>query len=392
MRSFSRMGLSAVSAVTIGTTTFPIIVVSVLAASLIDEFTISRAQLGLLVTAFGIVGAGMSPVCGRLTDRLGAVTSTRFTLAGGAITLTLVALSPTYAVLIGAALLAGFPNGWGNPASNALIVENVELGQRGLVTGIKQSGVQIGTFLGGLLLPVLTVWWNWRVAVMAFLAFPLGGLIAMIGRQSSTRRESRSTVLAGGKLPTSVNWIAVYGLVSGLSSSAMIAFLPLFAEEDQLWSETLAGMILAAVGLTGIFSRIIWSRWSERSLGHGRTLRIVAWMTTGTCALLALASAGVFPSWVLVPAAFLLGGGAIAWNAVGMLAVMEIAPPGLVGKGTGIVLLGFLFGHAVGPPLMGLSVDSLGSYTPGWVAAGLLMLLSSLIAFRIPERTPVAAA
>lgn len=391
MRSFSRSGLGAVSAATMATTTFPIVVFSVLAASLITEFEISRAQLGLLVTAFGLVGALLSPVCGRLTDRFGAVRSTAFAMAAGALTLVAIAFSPTYAVLIAAALLGGFPNGWGNPSTNALIADNVALGSRGVVTGVKQSGVQAGIFLGGLLLPLFAVWWNWRVAVLIFVAMPVGGLLGMIGRRDARRHQERSTILTEGRLPTSIYWIAGYGLVSGLATSAMIAFLPLFAEEDQLWSETMVGTILAAVGFTGIFSRIIWSRWAERSLGHGRTLRILAWMTTTTSVLLALASLGAFPSWVLVPAAFLFGAGAMAWNAVGMVAVMEIAPAHLVGKGTGVVLFGFLFGHAVGPPLMGLSVDALGNYTVGWLATGVLMATSALLALRIPDRGRVAA-
>ena len=390
MRSFSRMGLGAVSATTMATTTFPIVVVSVLAASLIAEFEISRAQLGLLITAFGLVGALLSPVCGRLTDRFGAVRSTTLTMIAGAVTLVAIAFSPTYAVLIGAALLGGFPNGWGNPSTNALIADNVEVGSRGVVTGVKQSGVQAGIFLGGLLLPLFAVWWNWRVAVLVFLAMPIGGLLGMIGRKDTERDRPRTTVLTEGKLPTSINWIAAYGLVSGLATSAMIAFLPLFAEEDQLWSETMAGTILAAVGFTGIFSRIVWSRWAERSLGHGRTLRILAWMTTLTSVLLALASLGAFPSWVLVPAAFLFGAGAMAWNAVGMVAVMEIAPTHLVGKGTGVVLFGFLFGHAIGPPMMGWSVDTFGTYTLGWLATGVLMATSAVLAFRIPDGGRVA--
>jgi MFS family permease len=390
MRSFSKMGLGAVSATTMATTTFPIVVVSVLAASLIAEFEISRAQLGLLITAFGLVGALLSPVCGRLTDRFGAVRSTTLTMIAGAVTLVAIAFSPTYAVLIGAALLGGFPNGWGNPSTNALIADNVEVGSRGVVTGVKQSGVQAGIFLGGLLLPLFAVWWNWRVAVLVFLAMPIGGLLGMIGRKDTERDRPRTTVLTEGKLPTSINWIAAYGLVSGLATSAMIAFLPLFAEEDQLWSETMAGTILAAVGFTGIFSRIVWSRLAERSLGHGRTLRILAWMTTITSVLLALASLGTFPSWVLVPAAFLFGAGAMAWNAVGMVAVMEIAPTHLVGKGTGVVLLGFLFGHAIGPPMMGWSVDTLGTYTLGWLATGVLMATSAVLALRIPDGGRVA--
>lgn len=390
MRPFTKVGLGAVTATTMATSTFPIIVASVLAAQLLEEFDISRTQVGLLVTASGLVGALVSPALGRLTDKLGAVRSIIWTLSTSAVTLTALALSPDYELLFAAAVLTGLPNGWGNSATNALIVDNVAAGVRGVVTGVKQSGVQIGTFLGGLLLPLFTLWWNWRVAVLIFLAMPAAALIAMVGRHDPSRHHTSETILSQGKLPKSVTWIAVYGFASGLGSSAIIGFLPLFAEEDQLWSKPAAGTILATVGLTGIVGRILWSRWSERSLGHGRTLRILAWLTTGTSVLLALASLEVTPSWALIPAAVLLGGGAVAWNAVGMLAVMEISPPGLVGKSTGAVLFGFLFGLALGPPLMGFSVDTLGTYTPGWLATAALMAISGLIAFKIPEGVTIA--
>jgi MFS family permease len=389
MRSFSRFGLGAVTAATMATSTFPIIVASVLAAQLIDEFDISRAEVGFLVTASGLVGALVSPLFGRVTDRLGPVKSVVGTLVAGALTLAALASAPTYGVLVGAAILTGFPNGWGNPSTNALIVDNVPAGVRGVITGIKQSGVQIGTFLGGLLLPVFAGWWSWRVAVLIFLAMPVGGLLGMIGRRESSRHERRDT-RSDGVLPISVRWVAIYGFVSGLASSAIIAFVPLFANEDLGWSEEAAGSMIALMGLTGIVARVAWPRLSERSLGHGRTLRILAALSVLSASLLALSSLDVVGVWALPMAVLLLGAGAIAWNAVGMLAVMDFSPTGSVGKGTGLVLFGFLFGLAIGPPLMGFSVDQLGTYTPGWAVTGALMAISGFIAIRIPAGVTLA--
>jgi predicted MFS family arabinose efflux permease len=85
----------------------------------------------------------------------------------------------------------------------------------------------------------------------------------------------------------------------------------------------------------------------------------------------------------LVPAALLFGTGAIAWNAVGMLAVMDYSPVGLVGRGTGRVQLGFLLGFGTGAPLMGLSVDRLGFYWPGWIGVAILSMSCVLVAGRI---------
>lgn len=388
MRSLTKSGLGAVSAATMATSTFPIIVASVLAAELLSEFDVSRAQIGLLTTASGLVGAIASPWMGRLTDTLGSVMATRLVLITGTATLAGLALSPTYGFLLVAALATGIANGWGNPATNALIVDNVPLGSRGIVTGVKQSGVQIGAFLGGLLLPVFTAWWNWRIAVLVFLAVPLGGFMGLVGVRS-THHERIDVEWSSERLPTSVRWIAVYGFISGLATQALIAWIPLFAEEDQLWSGTAAGSLIALVGFSGIASRIAWSRASERFIGHGRTLRILGLLTTVTALLLAFAALDVMPAWVLVPAALFLGGGAVAWNAVGMLAVMEFSPKGMVGKGTGLVLFGFLLGLAIGPPLMGLSVDVWGTYVPGWLTTAVLLALSAVISFKIPSGSTI---
>lgn len=387
MRSFSKVELGVVTSAAMATATFPIIIASVLAAQLIDEFTISRAQVGFIVTAAGLIGAIASPLFGRLTDHLGAVKSVVGTLIGGVIAITAIALSPTYAFLVAAGILAGLPNGWGNPSTNTLIVDNLPAGQRGIITGIKQSGVQIGAFLGGILLPIFASLWSWRAAILIFLAMPLAGLVGMIGRSDPATREERNEARSEGVLPKTVRWIAIYGFISGLASQAIIGFLPLFANENLGWSEPAAGALISVVGLTGVFARLYWPRRAERSAGHGRVLRLLAWMTAGTAILLWLASVDVVSGWVLIPAALLLGAGAVAWNAVGMLAVMDLSPHGLVGKGTGLVLFGFLSGLAIGPPLLGFSVDTLGTYGPGWLVTAGLFVFAGFIAFKIPSGT-----
>lgn len=385
MRSLSKVRLGVVTALTMAVATFPIIIFSVLASDLIDEFGVSRAQIGFLVTATGLVGAFSSPFFGRLTDRVGAVRATRRVLAAGAVTVTAIAISPVYAALGAVALVSGLPNGGTNPATNALIVDNVNPGVRGLVTGVKQSGVQFGTFLGGILLPFFAGIWNWRVAVAIFVLVPISGLVGLWGRKDEGGTQHHAEKWVDVPLPASVKWIAIYGAISGVATSAIFGFLPLFAEEDQLWSAQAAGTLIAIVGVTGVVARVSWPPLAERRLGYGPTLRILALASMVSAFLLALAGLGVVPSWVLMPASLLLGGGAIAWNAVGMLAVMDLSPPGMVGKGTGVVLLGFLTGLAVGAPLLGLSVDWLGTYVPGWIASALLLGTCAVIAGRIPS-------
>ena len=114
-------------------------------------------------------------------------------------------------------------------------------GTRGAITGIKQSGVQMGTFLGGLILPPVAVVWGWRWAVAIFLVVPLFGLVAMRGRRSEPVHQPGARRRPLRDVPEVVRWVAVYGTVIGLATSAMFTFLPLCAEEDQGWSDTQVG-------------------------------------------------------------------------------------------------------------------------------------------------------
>ena len=382
VRPFSRFSLAAVTATAMGVATFSQSAFGVLASDLIDEFQVERWQIGILVTASGFTGGFLSPVFGRLTDRIGSVRSMVGVLILGSVYMTVVVTAPSYAMLVIGALVNGMPNGWANPATNALIVDNIAAGTRGVITGIKQSGVHIGTLLGGLILPILASVANWRLAFASFLVFPVAGLVGM-WRRPRVERRVRPHGEPRGKVPTSVRWIALYGALTGLGVSATMTFLPLFAKEDQGWTTARAGLLIAGVGLVGVTARIVWGSASERWLGHGRTLRLLAVQSTLGAGLLSLASAGWVPSWVLIPAALLFGSGAIAWNAVGMLAVMDYSTADLVGRGTGLVMLGFLTGIGLGAPLMGLSIDRLTVYTPGWLVVGTLFTMSAVVAGRI---------
>ncbi|HEX6145264.1 MAG TPA: MFS transporter [Acidimicrobiia bacterium] len=382
MRPFSRFSLAAITATAMGVATFGQSGFGVIASDLIGEFSIERWQIGALVSASGFTGALLSPMFGRVTDRLGSVKSVTGVLIVAMVAMAMISVSPSYIVLFGGAILTGLPNGWTNPATNALIVDNVAAGARGFITGIKQSGVQAGAFLGGLLLPAMSNLAGWRLAWASFLVFPIVALAAM-WRRPEVRREPRASGAPRAPIPTAVKWIAVYGTLTGLGVSSTTTFLPLFAQEDQGWTKAQAGLLIAGVGLVGVIARITWGSVSERWLGHGRTLRLLAAQSTVGAIILALAASGNAPSWVLVLTALLFGSGAVAWNAVGMLAVMDYSVPESVGRGTGLAMLGFLGGIGLGAPLMGFSVDRLGVYTPGWLVLAGLFAMSTVVAVRI---------
>lgn len=364
---------------TMGAGTFGLVVFAVLAADLIAQFGVERWQIGALVTATTISGAVISPSIGVLTDRIGARRATLATFAISGAALGAMALAPVFGLVALFALVGGLGQAIANPATNKLISMHVPAGRRGVITGIKQSGVQFGTFFGGLALPAITVafGWRWAVGVFALAAFT-GALAAAFVLPADVEQESVSP--GGGAdagMPGVIRSLAVYGFLLGAAGTAIFTYLPLFAEESLGFSKSSAGYVVAFLGSMGVVGRIGWGRISEHRLGAMRSLRIIS-VLSAVSALLLVASISL--PWLVWVAAVTTGFSASAWNAVGMLAIIQSVPTSSAGKGSGIVLLGFLLGLGVGAPAFGYSVDRLGTYLPGWYGIAAVFLAAFLVA------------
>ena len=374
----SRVSFTVLLAAAMAFATFAGPAFAVLARFIIDDLGLSRAELGWVVAAFSVVGAIASPAIGTLTDRVGG----RKALAGifilGGLGMLAISAAPSFAFLIAAGILTGMGQALGNPATNKLISVHIPIGRRGAVTGLKQSGVQIGVFLAGLLLPAGALAWGWRTTLTiagSLSVLTLGAVGLVVPRDPPVRDEPGTSPGIVWSKP--ILWLTIYGFLMGLAGGAVNTYIPLFAEESIGLSVTVAGSVAGMAGLVAFFSRIAWARHSERTSSYVASLRWIAGLSVVFVgALLAAESGG---AWLLWVGALGLGASATAWNAVGMLAVMVFASRERAGGASGAVLLGFLAGLGLGPPAFGWSVDRLGSYSPGLWGALVVFAVATVV-------------
>jgi MFS family permease len=290
-------------------------------------------------------------------------------------------LSPTYPLLLLAALLAGLALATGNPVTNKLVIERIDHARRGMTMGLKQAGVQAGAFLSGLVLAPAAAVWGWRAALAATATVPLVGAVGTVlavPRDVAVARGQRRAQ----RMPVSapVRRLAVYGFLMGVAVSNVNAYLPLFAVEDVGMSTVRAGALIGVMGIFGMTMRVVWAWSSDRSGRYGRYL---TWMAFGGMVSILLgvvtAVAGLSPH-VLWLTAIGLGFSAVTWLSVAMIAVVASARPQNAGHASGVVLFGFYSGFLPGPVLFGWIVDTTGTYTASWslviamfLAAGALM-------------------
>lgn len=362
--------------------TFGPVIFSVLATSLRLEFDVARWQIGALVTVVAAVGAGLSIPAGSWADRVTPVRATVLTLGVAGASFLGMAIVPGYWALAAAAALAGLAQAMSNPATNRLIMTRAEAGSRGLLTGIKQAGVQAGTLVGGVVLPIgAASILGWRGTLAATAALPLVGFVALMwGVPPMSRGDGHSSEPSTGGWSGPVLRLAVYAAVLGLATGALLTYLSSYGQEAFGLTEVGGGRLVAVYAAVGFVTRLTAGRISERFLGHHRTLMLMGIITAAAGAIMAVSPG---EAW-LWPAAVLIGLGPMAWNVVANLAVMEWSPIGAAGRGSGVMMTGFLGGMAVGSPLLGGSVDLIGSYRPGWWAVSLLGLVGAWLGYRAP--------
>ena len=369
-----RAALGALLVVTMASATFGFAVFGVLASELITHLGIERWQLGMLVSIATLGGGALSPSMGRWVDAVGGPPAVSTTLALSAAGLFCLGVSPELSLMVGAAFLAGVATAISNPATNKVIAEETERGQQGFIVGLKQTGSLLSAAVGGLLLPVFTEWWGWRWAVIAFAVAPLAVAVPLMVRSAApgaagvpARRTSRDDPGgSAGRLPGWVYRLTIYAFLMGAAITAVLTYLPLYAQEVLDMTQAEAGRAMSVSGWVGIVGLVGWTRLAEGPFGAIRSLMLISFL--GSVLGLLLAYAATLGAWSIWPAGMLTGLSGSAWNAVCMLVAIRGLSGSLTGKGSGVMLAGALAGGGVGAPLLGWSVDYLGAYRPGWLA------------------------
>ena len=386
-----RIGFTTVLTLAMAIATFPQFALGALGPVLVDDLELSRAGLGSLSTAFFIVATPASSFVGHLGERLGGRRLLALLFAVATASLVSMAIAPSYPWLLVAVGLGGLAIAASNPSTNALIAGHLPSGRRGAVVGLKQSGVQVGSFIAGAVLPGLALAIGWRNAVLLVAVLSGAGLvgaITVVPRDPATTRRSRE---AGGP-STVVRWLVPYAFFMGAGVSATTAYLALYANETLGMSEATAGALLAVVGAVGVVARILWGRAAERRPTIAGPLAVLTIAALASVALVWLATyAG---AWLVWPAAVGVGATAAAWNSVGMLAIVRETAGRGTSRASGHVLTGFYAGLLVMPIAFGALVDTTGTYSPAWglTLVTLAVALGLALAWRRAGRTPDAQA
>jgi MFS family permease len=359
--------------------------ISALAPFIAGDLALSPARLGALALVSYGAAAVSAWTNGRFADRFSPRTVQLWMFSASGLAVILVTLAQTQAILLLAMLISGLAQSVSNPVTNRLIAERVTAGRQGTVIGIKQSGVQIGQFLTGAMLPPLALLAGWRVGMATGLAIIVAGVV-LTHREVEPRQAvpvtSRARAKRGPVDPFLVR-LAIYTFSNGAMVTLVNVHLPLFAFDVVGVGAGTAGALAGVIGAVGIAGRIGWGRIVERLPDYVVALQGLAIASLVSVGLL-WASANLGPV-VLFVGTVVFAASALPGNAVAMFAVIRSVERERTGAATGIMMVALYLGFTVGPSLFGFLVGLTGTYVAGW-SLGVVLGVVSVLALWEPGR------
>ncbi|GAU70346.1 major facilitator superfamily transporter [Streptomyces sp. NBRC 110611] len=357
-----------------------------------DAFTLSGAEVGLMVTAVGLAPVFSLFVVGHLVDRHGE----RWVVAVGSLVMTAglaaASIAPGYAVVLVSLFFAGIGYSTVQPGGSKSVSSWFPAGRRGVAMGVRQAGLPIGGAAAAAALPGVAHAFAWQAAFAVAAAVALAGGVAFTlayrpppdarrtrGEQSpGARRTMReqpddARLLPGLARTLRQPWLRPV-LWSGVplvgAQFCLTAHLMLFTRDHFDRPLSQGAVLLALLQVGGVTGRVVLASISDRDRARARGSRLPVVRVSMLCSALFLALLPVLPArtpfGVLAVATVALGFFVIGWYGPWVAHIADAATGGGVGRATGAAMAANQAAIVAAPPLLGLLHDGSGSYLVTW--------------------------
>ena len=385
-------------------------VMPILADRIARELGISPAWLGLYLFIQNLMSIAAAVGCGGFLLRYGPLRVSQISLILMATSLLVVAtgwlwLYPFAAIFLGASAVS-------TPASSHILARVCPPRLAPLVFSVKQTGVPVGSLIGGLMVPFLlglvfySATFGTSVRLGAFGAAIVTALIvifvaAMLQplREYFDRERHPETKIAVSDLRETIRLVLSNHALRDISFAAFAfgglqslfaGFFILFMLDGLDYSETEAGTIYAIASFSAIWARILWG-------GLGSSLVPPRWIMSGigiVGGLSAVVVAFIDVTWStyeITAVAVVYNISALSWHGILLSETARLAPKDMVGGITGGVLSCTSVAMMIYPAIYGLILAATGSYKIGFALASIPAFIAFVVFLAPPIPGPWTA-
>jgi MFS family permease len=331
-----------------------VLAVPVMAPAIAADTGLRASLLG--VYSFLMWGAAIlaSTGVGGLIGRLGAMRVVQTALGLSALALALGAGGWTPA-LLAVPLLIGIACAIETPASSEILARVAPANHRTFIFSLKQTGVQIGGMLAGIVYPAVLPALGWRGAMLALSVLMFAGACALEPMRRALRDHSSPRATGSGPVGLGFVWrhrglrdLATASFVFHAMQVCLNTFLVAYLVGEHGYSLVAAGLLLTIAQFGGFVGRLgFWLIVGPR-LG---VMTLLVWVGFGmTAAAFATGlAAGLLATPALWALCFFFGLTASGWNGVYLAEIARQAPAGEIARVTGGVMIMSYAGLILGP-------------------------------------------
>lgn len=376
----------------------------ILADRIAEDFGISRAWLGLYLFIQNIAAIVAAMSCGGFILRYGALRISQLCLVLMGSSLLVVAsgllwLYPLGAILLGMAAVS-------TPASSHILARVCPPRLAPVIFSVKQTGVPVGSLIGGLLIPALlavdfySATFGTGIQLDAYgAAFATALIVYAVvlclqpirshfdADRNPKVRPSFSGVSETMKIVLSnpqLRDLSFAAFAFGGLQSIFAGFFILYLIDGLDYSERDAGTAFAIAAVTAVAARILWG-W----LGSGFVSARIVLGTIGLFGGIAAILTGIYdvrwPYMAILGVAILYNVTALSWHGILLAETARLAPPGAVGGVTGGVLSFTSIAMMIYPAIYGGLLAVTDSYGVGFIAASVPAFLAALVFYNAPS-------
>lgn len=355
-----------------------------LITSLARDFNAPVTTAAMAISFYALPYAFGQPILGPVGDYYGKMRMLRICLWLQALCLAIVVVSPTLTILFAARFLGGLAGGGIMPVAMALIGDRFPAHQRQLAMGRFLAAGLFGMIFAASVAGVLAEILNWRAVFVIGFVIALAAAIAVsffVENEPKVVRTERfrlSHAIEGYRSvfanPRAILCYATV-FIEGLALYGMMPYITEILESRNMGGPTQAGLILAGVGVGGLL--------------YSLTLKwLLAWFRRGQMMAMGgvLAASGVLAVAYGLPwqaSAFMFCITGLGYLLMHNSVQAEVAGLTAEHRGSAFSMHSFSFflGQALGPILVGLSIQSYGAVSTLTVCALVLTALGPVMAF-----------
>ncbi|MDP6707087.1 MAG: MFS transporter [Alphaproteobacteria bacterium] len=380
------------------------IVMPILADRIAEDLGISPAWLGLYLFLQNVMAIIAAIGCGSFILRYGPLRISQVTLLMMGGSLVIIAsgqlwLYPFGAILLGAAAVS-------TPASSHILARVCPPRLVPLIFSVKQTGVPVGSLIGGLMIPFLlglvvysaTLGTTIRLGpygaslVTGLIVFAVALMLQPLRAYFDSDREPGQKISFGDLRVTlglvlrtpSLRDISLAAFAFGGLQALFAGFFILYLIDGLGYSEIEAGSAFAISSFTAIWARILWG-----VLGGGFVSPRLILAGIGLFSGIAALAMTLFDvTWTLneiIWVAILFNITALSWHGILLAETARLAPEGQVGGVTGGVLSFTSIAMMIYPAIYGLILAATGSYEIGFAVAS----IPAFVAFAVFLNPPL---